>query len=85
MKKLPEALEIVALESDRRCPKDTHFLVNSRRIKIIGNTGVIAYEAPYAVYVHEILRYHHENGEAKFLENAWHVKKKEFLAKLLEV
>jgi hypothetical protein len=84
MRKAPQALEIVALESDRRCPKDTHQLVNSRYIRVRRNEWVIGYEAPYAVYVHEILWYNHPNGEAKFLENAWMAKRLEFLDKLLE-
>lgn len=84
LSKLSEALEIVAVESDKRCPKKTKYLVNSRRVKILGNSGIIAYTAPYSVYVHEIMHYNHPNGEAKFLENAWKVKEKEFLKKLME-
>ena len=84
LEKLPEALEIVGEESDKRCPKLTGALVASRRNKIKGNEGSIVYEESYAVYVHERLDTHHPNGEAKFLENAWTAKKDEFMKKVLE-
>lgn len=84
MEKAREALEIVAKESDRRCPVKTGNLMNSRYIRFDRNQWFIGYEAPYAVYVHEILDNYHPNGEAKFLENAWLAKHGEFLDKLLE-
>jgi hypothetical protein len=84
LKMMPYALELVKEEAVRRCPIDTGALRNSARVKIRGNTGGISFEMPYASYVHEILHYRHPVGEAKFLENAWRVKKKEFLEALLE-
>lgn len=84
LKQLPYALELVKEEAVRRCPLDKGDLRKSARVKIRGNSGSIAFTMPYAVYVHEILWYKHPIGEAKFLEKAWKVKRKEFERALLE-
>ena len=84
LKQMPFALELVKEEAVRRCPIDTGALRKSARVKIRGNTGSIAFTMPYSTYVHEILHYRHPVGEAKFLENAWAVKREEFEEALLE-
>jgi hypothetical protein len=84
LKMLPYALELVKEEAVRRCPIDTGALRKSARVKIRGNEGSINFGMDYAVYVHERLDLRHPVGEAKFLENAWNVKKKEFMEALLE-
>jgi hypothetical protein len=84
LKMMPYALELVKEEAVRRCPIDTGALRQSARVKVRGNTGSISFEMPYALYVHEILHYRHPVGEAKFLENAWRVKRQEFEEALLE-
>jgi hypothetical protein len=84
LKMLPYALELVKEEAVRRCPIDTGALRKSARVKIRGNTGSINFGMSYAIYVHERLDLRHPVGEAKFLENAWRVKRAEFERALLE-
>lgn len=40
------------------------------------NRIVVGYSAPYAVYQHENLEYHHEVGQAKYLEEPARVHRK---------
>lgn len=52
------------------CPYKTGALRDSGRLYDFGDYIVITFNASYASYVHEIMEYHHENGQAKFLEQA---------------
>lgn len=51
-------------------PIDTGFLRSSGVVIDLGDAIVIAFVAPYALYVHENLQAHHNVGRAKFLEVA---------------
>lgn len=58
--------------SQAQVPVDTGALRASGSMTESGGknlTITIAYEAEYALYVHEILRYNHPHGNAKYLEN----------------
>ncbi|HEX2955691.1 MAG TPA: HK97 gp10 family phage protein [Chitinispirillaceae bacterium] len=59
-------------ESQNIVPYDTGELKASGEMYETGSGGsykiLIEYDADYAIYVHEILRYHHPHGQAKYLE-----------------
>lgn len=85
-KNMMEAIEIVEEDARFRTPIDTGFLQNSTVKNQLSNTKFeLVYVCEYGIYVHEILRYYHPYGEAKFLENAWNNKKDEFFKKLIDV
>lgn len=74
-----EALEPVQKRAEYLCPKDTHELVESSYLKVAKFRGQqrveigfgLAGKPNYAIYVHEILDYKHEEPtQAKFLETA---------------
>lgn len=82
---LRRAAEIVAADSDRRVPRDTGELVDSRTITVdeadlhadivYGSTGL---PQAYAVRQHEDLTLEHPGGgEAKYLERALEAKRDE--------
>lgn len=77
--RIQQALMIVVKEAQYRCPLDTGYLLSHWMIKRSRGTWSIEFTADYALYVHERLDVYHPLGEAKFLENAWNVKKNEFL------
>ena len=52
------------------CPYKIGALRDSGRLYDFGEYIVISFNASYASYVHEIMEYHHDNGQAKFLEQA---------------
>lgn len=52
------------------CPIDTGFLRKSGICIYTGDSVIIGFYAPYAVYVHENMNCRHRVGQAKFLENA---------------
>lgn len=63
------ALEHIGEVSAQQTPILEGTLVRSQSIRDVSeDTGSIGYYTPYAVYVHEILRYRHPHGNAKFLE-----------------
>ncbi len=77
------ALGIVLIEAQKRCPVDTGYLKSHWMIKRErGGVWSIVFTAPYATYVHERLDVRHRVGEAKFLENAWTAKRHEFVKQL---
>jgi hypothetical protein len=51
-------------------PEDTGRLKRSGEIKKEGNKFIVKYTADYAIYVHERVELHHDDGRAKFLEDA---------------
>lgn len=83
--RVTQAMGIVVMEAQRRCPVDTGYLKAHWEIKRIrGGVWSIIFSADYAVYVHERLDVYHRIGEAKFLEKAWNHKKNEFLRALYD-
>jgi hypothetical protein len=45
-------------------------LRDSAYVSLSGDSAEIGYSAPYATQVHERLDWHHDDGQAKFLEQA---------------
>lgn len=73
---------IIQAAAQQRTPVDTGNLKGSaftRRSPEEENVVETGFGAAYAVYVHENLEAHHDNGEAKFLENAVVEKREEVL------
>jgi hypothetical protein len=65
-----DAAEHVLEESNRRAPKDDGDLVDSSSVSVTDLQARIHYKSFYAAWQHERLDYAHDDGEAKFLENA---------------
>lgn len=76
---LQKAADAILAESNRRAPEDEGDLKASGRAVADGNEAAVGYGAPYAVRQHEKLNYHHDSGQAKYLETAVHVAKDEAL------
>lgn len=64
------AAEVVKQDAINRAPAETGELRNSGNTDADGLEATIFFDTPYAVIQHETLGYHHEIGEAKYLENA---------------
>ena len=67
------ANEIMSL-SQSRCPVDTGMLRGSAQVTRKEKTVLVSYggaAASYAVQQHENLQYHHDVGQAKFLESSF--------------
>ena len=56
-------------KSIQRAPIDTGDLRGSGTVEVNGSSAIVAYSTQYALRQHEELNYHHDNGEAKYLEN----------------
>jgi len=67
---LHAAAEVIKQEAIERTPKETGELRNDCTTAAEGFEAVVYYSKPYAAKQHEELGYHHQDGEAKFLENA---------------
>ncbi len=67
---LADAAEVVKQEAIQRTPLETGELRNSAGTASEGLEAVVYFDTPYAVKQHEEVGYHHQDGEAKFLENA---------------
>ncbi len=67
---LQQAADIIHQEAVLRAPKETGVLRNTSYTQAEGNEAIVAFDTPYAVRQHEELGYHHQDGEAKYLENA---------------
>ncbi|MBM4481307.1 hypothetical protein GS905_11865 [Rhodococcus hoagii] len=70
---LLDAAEVVKQEAVERCPKDTGQLRNTAGTKAEGLEAIVHFgddTTPYAVVQHEALGYDHQDGQAKYLENA---------------
>ncbi|MCK8675127.1 minor capsid protein [Rhodococcus sp. HM1] len=67
---LEDAAEVVKQESIQRTPKETGELRNDCSIASGHLEAVVFYSLVYAIAQHEGVGFHHEHGEAKFLENA---------------
>lgn len=73
---------IIQAEAQRRVPVDTGNLKGSaftRKAHDDEKSVVVGFGAAYAIYVHEDLNAFHDDGEAKFLENAVTAKGQEVL------
>lgn len=80
---VPEALkvegQVEVAEAKRRTPVNTHALKDTVRLEgpddnlrmriVAGGQEARGVDVDYAVYVHEDLDAHHEQGEAKFIES----------------
>ncbi|MEV7092826.1 hypothetical protein AB0M80_08250 [Amycolatopsis sp. NPDC051045] len=53
-----------------RAPKDTGALRNTGTATTDGLTGAVSFDTEYAVPQHEEETWHHEDGQAKYLESA---------------
>jgi tetrahydromethanopterin S-methyltransferase subunit G len=74
-KEVNAILDELLAEARRRVPVEEGDLkASGRKVKERGELhGYVVFggkDAPHAAYVHEILTYHHDQGEAKYLENA---------------
>ena len=67
---LQDALDVIHQVAVNRAPKETGFLRNDSGTLVEGNEGVVHFDAPYAVRQHEEVGWNHQDGEAKYLENA---------------
>jgi hypothetical protein len=65
-----DAADVVLQEAIERAPQETGELRNSGAVDSEGLEATVYFDTPYAVRQHEELGYHHEVGEAKYLENA---------------
>lgn len=53
-----------------RTPVETGVLRASAKVTTDGTTAAVSYNTPYAARQHEEVGWQHNDGEAKFLENA---------------
>ncbi len=67
---IQDALDVIHQDAVNRAPKETGFLRNDSGTIAEGHEGIVHFDAIYSVIQHEALGYHHQDGEAKFLENA---------------
>ena len=67
---LHAAAEVIRQEAIERAPKETGYLRNTAATAAEGLEAAVGFDGPYAVKQHEELGYHHQDGEAKYLENA---------------
>jgi hypothetical protein len=67
---LADAAEVVKQEAIQRAPLETGELRNSAGTASDGLEAAVYFDTPYAVIQHEAVGYHHQDGEAKYLENA---------------
>lgn len=79
---LQQGADVIHQEAVLRAPKETGVLRNSSYTEAEGNEAIVAFDTPYAVKQHEELGYHHQDGEAKYLENAC-IAKKEVVAHVI--
>lgn len=57
-------------KSQPHVPVDEGELKSSGYVVVNGSEASVVYDAPHAVFVHEDLEAHHDQGSAKFLEKA---------------
>ncbi|MGM5065728.1 hypothetical protein EU244_012840 [Rhodococcus qingshengii] len=79
---LLEAADVIKQEAIERAPKETGYLRNTAATAAEGLTSAVGFDGPYAVIQHEALDFNHQDGEAKFLENAC-IAKKDVVAAIL--
>ena len=74
---LLDAAEVVKQEAIQRAPLDTGYLRNTAETKAEGNESAVGFDGDYAIVQHEAVGFHHQDGEAKYLENAVIAKQQE--------
>ena len=67
---LQNALDVIHQEAVLRAPKETGELRNDSGTMVAGNEGIVHFDAKHAVPQHEEVGWNHQDGEAKYLENA---------------
>lgn len=67
---LLDAAEVVKQEAVQRAPLENGVLRDSASTAAEGNTAVVGFDTDYAIRQHEEVGYDHQDGEAKYLENA---------------
>jgi len=68
---MKEIAHEILREAKERVPVDTGNLKSSGEVRqSTSGEYTVVFTAEYAMDQHENLTYHHDNGEAKFLENA---------------
>ncbi len=74
---IQDALDVIHQDAVNRAPKETGFLRNDSGTIAEGHEGIVHFDAIYSVPQHENVGWHHQDGEAKFLENACIAKREE--------
>ncbi|AUS31772.1 hypothetical protein C1M55_12075 [Rhodococcus qingshengii] len=74
---LHAAAEVIKQEAIERAPKETGYLRNTAATAAEGLEAAVGFDGPYAVPQHENVGWNHQDGEAKFLENACIAKREE--------
>lgn len=67
---LDAAGHVVLDSSNRLIPEETGEMERTGDVQVDGDTASIFYTHPGAAVQHERLDYHHDNGQAKFLEQS---------------
>ena len=67
---LLDAAEVVKQEAIQRTPLESGYLRNTATAKAEDLEAAVGFDGPYAIVQHENVGFHHQDGEAKFLENA---------------
>ncbi|OOL31857.1 hypothetical protein GQ85_11025 [Rhodococcus rhodochrous] len=67
---LLDAAEVIKQDAIDRTPLETGHLRNSASTAVGHLEAAVGFDTDYAVIQHEALDYDHQDGEAKFLENA---------------
>jgi hypothetical protein len=65
---LKQTAAAIAAEAKRRCPVEKGDLSRSIGFRVVGNTAIIYATMEYAAAQHENLQFHHDVGQAKYLE-----------------
>ena len=64
---IQRALSILLEESRRQVPRDTGALRESGHVELLGDSGRVVYDAPYAILQHERTDFVHPHGNARYL------------------
>lgn len=64
------AAELVREVAVNRAPVETGALRNSAKVSQEGTDAVVSFNTKYAARQHEELGWHHQDGQAKYLESA---------------
>lgn len=67
---LLDAAEVVKQAAIERAPLEDGILRDSANTAAEGLTAAIGFDTPYAIIQHESVGFDHNDGEAKYLENA---------------
>lgn len=58
-------------EAVQRTPVETGTLRNSAKASVSDKEAIVSYNTPYAARQHEEVGWHHNDGQAKYLESAF--------------